>query len=351
MSPTESTNASAAGGVTPDSAARQSSAPPADGAASRSLTRKRRHGPAWHRVAEVAVRVMAASAVVSIVLIFAFVLREAVPIFWEQSDVRLVDLVSPRQWANYDAPMFIWQPVGGVAKMNIVPLFLGTLKVTLLSLLFAVPLAIGAAIFVSQFARRRVREIVKPAVELLAGIPSVVLGFFALMILATWVQDAFGLAYRLNALVAAMGLSLAVIPVIFTISEDALDAVPRQLKEASLALGARKWQTTLRVVLPAALPGIAAAVILGFGRAIGETMVVLMASGNAAVMAPFNPTSSARTVTATIASELGEVSQGDVHWRVLFLLGALLFTVTFVLNRIGVAIVARLHRKLPATSR
>ena len=355
MGQVESPDAAAAPTAVTGDDVRRSSAPPGPVDASRSLTRRRRHGPIWHRFAEVAVRVMAASALLAIVLIFAFVLREAMPIFWEplaaHGGVRLADLVSPRQWADYDAPVYIWQPVGSVAKMNIVPLFLGTLKVTVLSMLFAVPLAVGSAIFVSQFARRRMREIVKPAIELLAGIPSVVLGFFALMVLATWVQDAFGLAYRLNALVAAMGLSLAVIPVIFTISEDALDAVPHQLKEASLALGARKWQTTLRVVLPAALPGIAAAIILGFGRAIGETMVVLMASGNAAVMAPFDPTSSARTVTATIATELGEVSQGDPHWRVLFLLGVLLFIVTFVLNRIGVAVVARLHRKLTATSR
>ena len=337
--------------VTPGADERPSDASKLPVDTGRSLTRRRRHGPLWHRFAEVGVRVMAASAVLAVVLIFAFVLREAAPIFWEHSGSQLADLVSPRQWANYDAPMYVWQPVGNVPKMNIVPLFIGTLKITLLALLFSVPLAIGSAIFVSQFAPRRVREIVKPAIELLAGVPSVVLGFFALMVLATWVQGAFGLPYRLNSLVAAMGLSLAVIPVIFTISEDALDAVPRQLKEASLALGAREWQTTLRVVLPAALPGIAAAVILGFGRAIGETMVVLMASGNAAVMAPFDPTSSARTVTATIASELGEVSQGDEHWRVLFLLGAMLFAVTFVLNRIGVAVVARLHRKLTATSR
>ena len=315
---------------------------------SRSLTRRRRHGPAWHRFGELAVRVMALTAVLAIVLIFAFVLREAIPILWEDSSLHLADLFSPRQWANYDAPVYVWQPVGSVAKMNIVPLFVGTLKVTVLALFFAVPLAIGSAIFVSQYAPRRVREIVKPAIELLAGVPSVVLGFFALMLLATWVQDTLGLPYRLNALVASMGLALAVIPVIFTISEDALDAVPRELKEASLALGARGWQTTLRVVLPAALPGIAAAVILGFGRAIGETMVVLMASGNAAVMVPFDPTSSARTVTATIAAELGEVSQGDAHWRVLFMLGVMLFCVTFVLNRIGVAVVARLHRKLTA---
>jgi phosphate transport system permease protein len=138
--------------------------------------------------------------------------------------------------------------------------------------------------------------------------------------------------------------------VIFTVSEDALNAVPRDLEAAALALGARKHQVVLRVVLPAALPGIAAAAILGFGRAIGETMVVLMASGNAAVVEMFDCTTSARTVTATIASELGEVTPGDPHWRVLFLLGAMLFVITFVLNRIAVAVVTRLHRRLTGSA-
>src|SRR5690606_18462486 len=135
-------------------------------------------------------------------------------------------------------------------------------------------------------------------------------------------------------------------PVIFTISEDALQAVPRSLSDAALALGARKYQIALRVVVPAALPGIAAGVVLGFGRAIGETMIVLMASGNAAVVDAFDFGSSARTVTATIAAELGEVAQGDPHWRVLFFLGVLLFAVTFVLNLVGAIIVRRLQRKL-----
>jgi phosphate transport system permease protein len=214
-----------------------------------------------------------------------------------------------------------------------------------LSVLFAVPLSVGAAIYVSQYASRRAREILKPAIELLASIPSVVLGFFALVLLATFVQDLFGTTYRLNVLVASFGLTLAVAPLVFTISEDALSSVPTDLVHAALALGARKHQFVLRVIVPAALPGIAAAVILGLGRAIGETLIVLMASGNAAVVEIFDPTSSSRTVTATIAAELGEVTQGDPHWRVLFLLGTLLFLVTFFLNRAGAALIARLHRR------
>lgn len=309
--------------------------------------------PLVDRVAEVVIKVLASVAVLAILLIFVFIAKEAVPLFFEpaaQEEIGgLSALFSPRQWTGYDEPVFVWQPVGETGKFNIVPLFVGTLKITVVSMLIAVPLAVLAAVFVSQYAGRRGKEILKPAIELLASVPSVVLGFFALMVLATIVQRLFGLTYRLNALVAAIGLAIAIAPVIFTVAEDALSAVPRDLSTAAIALGARKHQVVLRVVLPAALPGIAAATILGFGRAIGETMVVLMASGNAAVMEVFDPTTSARSVTATIASELGEVTPGDAHWRVLFLLGSLLFVVTFVLNRIAAVVVDRLHRRLTAS--
>lgn len=308
--------------------------------------------PLAHRIGDKVIAGLAFVAIAAIVLIFTFILKEALPLIWETEAIDeiggLSALFFPREWPGYDAPEFVWQPVGSPPKLNIVPLFVGTFKVTALAMLISAPIGVGAAIFVAQYAPRPVREIVKPALELLASIPSVVLGFFALIVLASWMQSAFGLEYRLNALVAAVGMSLAVIPMVFTISEDALRAVPRHLSEASMALGARKWQTTLHVVLPAALPGIAAAVILGFGRAIGETMVVLMASGNAAVMHVFDPTTSVRTVTATIAAELGEVAQGDPHWRVLFLLGVLLFCITFAINRAGAAIIARLHQRLTA---
>lgn len=309
--------------------------------------------PLADRVAEVVIKVLASVAVLSILLIFLFIGKEALPIVWEtatQEEIGgLSALFSPRQWSGYDEPVFIWQPVGDTGKFNVVPLFVGTLKVTVVAMLIAVPFAVLAAIYVSQYAGKRGKEILKPAIELLASVPSVVLGFFALMILATLAQDLFGWTYRLNAFVAAIGLAIAIAPVIFTVSEDALSAVPRDLQTAALALGARKHQVVLRVVLPAALPGIAAATILGFGRAIGETMVVLMASGNAAVMEVLDPTTSARTVTATIASELGEVTQGDPHWRVLFLLGSMLFVVTFVLNRVAAIVVDRLQRRLTAS--
>jgi phosphate transport system permease protein len=306
--------------------------------------------PLSHRLGELAIHAMALAAVLAIALIFLFIAREALPILFDvaaQEEIGgLSALVVPRQWPGYDEPAYVWQPVGEIAKLNLVPLFVGTLKVTLLSILFAVPLAVGAAIYVSQYASRRAREVLKPAIELLASIPSVVLGFFALILLATFVQDVLGTTYRLNVIVASCGLTLAIAPLVFTISEDALSAVPKDLVHAALALGARKHQVVLRVVVPAALPGIAAAVILGVGRAIGETLVVLMASGNAAVVELFDPTTSARTVTATIAAELGEVTQGDPHWRVLFLLGTLLFVVTFFLNRAGAAVIERLHRRL-----
>lgn len=306
--------------------------------------------PTWHRVAERLIAVMALSAVVAIALIFLFVAREALPLFWEAADegLALRDLVLPRQWPGYDEPVVVWQPVGGTPKFNMIPLFVGSLKVTLLSMAMAVPIGVGCAIFVAIYAPRWLREIVKPAIELLAGVPSVVLGFFALMVVATFTQDLFGFTYRLNGFVAAVGLAMTIVPVIFTISEDAIQAVPKRLSEAAAALGARKYQIALRVIVPAAIPGITAAVILGFGRAIGETMIVLMASGNAAVVELFDFSTSVRTVTATIAAELGEVARGEAHWRILFLLGVMLFAITFVLNLFGKWATDRLHRKLTA---
>ena len=309
--------------------------------------------PLWHRIAERAIAVLALAAIAAIALIFIFIAREAIPMLWEAEfaeEVQIRDLFFAKEWRGYDEPVFVWQPVGEPAKFNVMPLFVGSLKVTLLAMLMSIPLGVGCAMFIALYAPRAVREVVKPAIELLAGIPSVVLGFFALMVVASWAQATFGFHFRLNAVVAAIGLALTIVPVIFTISEDAIQAVPNTLTEAALALGARKYQVALRVVLPAALPGIAAGVVLGFGRAIGETMIVLMASGNAAIMELFDFTTSVRTVTATIAAELGEVAQGDPHWRVLFLLGVMLFAVTFVLNIFGDVFIRRLQKKLTASS-
>ena len=213
-----------------------------------------------------------------------------------------------------------------VPKYSLMPLFLGTLKVTIIAMLFAVPLALAAAIYTAEFAPGWVREVIKPAVEMLAGFPSVVLGFFALIVLATWLQDAFDFDYRLNAVNSGIALALAVIPIVYTVCEDALGAVPRKLREASMALGATRAETTLRIVLPAALPGIFAGIVLGFGRAMGETMIVLMASGNAAITS-WSFTESVRTVSASIAAELAEVVFGSPHYRVLFFLGLLLLSI------------------------
>ncbi|MBW8864056.1 MAG: phosphate ABC transporter permease subunit PstC [Verrucomicrobia bacterium] len=253
-------------------------------------------------------------------------------------------LLQAHQWSDYDRPEYIWQPVGQIKKFNIIPLFVGTLKITLIGLLFAVPLAVGAAIYVSQLARPRVREVVKPVIEMLSGIPSVVVGFFALLVMATVLQKIFGYQTRLNAFVAGIALGCAVIPVIFSIAEDALTSVPRAYTQAALALGASRWQTAWQIVLPAAIPGVFAATVLGFGRAIGETMIVLMVC-SASVMS-WSIFDSARSITTTIAAEMAEAVSGGPHYRILFLLGAMLFAATFISNMIGDLVIHRFKTKL-----
>jgi len=227
-----------------------------------------------------------------------------------------------------------WYPVSDHPRYGLVPLFVGTLKITLIGILFAAPLAILAALFSAAFAPKWLREWVKPAIELLASFPSVVIGFFALMVMATFFQDVFGYDTRLNAFVGGVAMALAAIPIIFTVSEDALTSVPSTYTEASLALGASKWQTAFFVTLPSAVPGIFAAVLLGIGRIFGETMIALMATGNAAMIS-MNPFDSVRTLSATIGAEMAEVVFGDTHYNVLFLIGALLFIFTFTLNAIA----------------
>ena len=292
---------------------------------------------------ETAVRSSAVLVIAALVLIFVFVAKEALPLL-TSGDVHkeVTPWTMLRQQQDGE---FVWQPVSEKPKYSLPPLLVGTLKVSVVALLIAIPLAILAAIFTSEFAPQQLRELVKPVVELLAGIPSVVIGFFALMVVATWLQDAFGFIFRLNAITAGIGLSLAVIPIVFTVAEDALSAVPQTFRDGSLALGANRWQTAWRVVLPAATPGVFAACVLGFGRAIGETMIVLMASGNAAVMS-FDPRESFRSFSATIAAELGEVVYGSPHYHVLFFIGAFLFVITFLLNLAGHWYVGRLRARL-----
>ena len=254
-------------------------------------------------------------------------------------------LLEPHQWSGYDKPSYIWQPISEIRKYNIVPLIIGSLKTTLVSLLVGVPLALAAALYVSQLARPRVREIAKPVIELLSGVPSVVLGFFGLMVMATVLQKVFGYESRLNAFVAGIALGFSVIPVVFSIAEDALTSVPRSYVQAALALGASQWKAAWQVVLPAALPGVFAAVALGFGRAIGETMIVLMASGNASIVSG-SLFDSTRSITATIAAELGEAVFGGHHYRILFLIGVLLFAVTFLSNLVADLVMHRLKANL-----
>jgi phosphate transport system permease protein len=282
-----------------------------------------------------------------IALIFVFVGKEALPILTSSDvhqEVTVGSMLLPREGESLEEK-FPWQPVSNVPKYSLLPLVLGTFKVTMVALLIALPIAIIAAIFTSEFAPQLVRELIKPAVEILAGIPSVVVGFFALMVLASALQDAFGLTFRLNAITAGVGLALAVIPIVYTVTEDALSAVPQAFRDGSSALGANRWQTAWRVVLPAAWPGVFAACVLGAGRAIGETMIVLMASGNAP-MCSLDPSTSFRSFSATIAAELGEAVHGGAHYHVLFFLGAFLLVVTFMLNLAGQWYVGRLRRRL-----
>ncbi|HQF56514.1 MAG TPA: phosphate ABC transporter permease subunit PstC [Fibrobacteria bacterium] len=227
-----------------------------------------------------------------------------------------------------------WQPVGDHPKFGIPPLFAGSLKVALIAILIGAPVGILSALFTSTFAPRWAKELMKPVIEIMAGFPSVVIGFFALTILASLVQNLFGLDYRLNALVGGIAMSLAVIPLIYTLSEDSLNAIPKHYTEGSLAMGATLWETNIRVVLPAAIPGIFAAVLLGLGRAVGETMIVLMATGNAALLSP-SLVEPVRTISASIGAEMAEVVFGDPHYVMLFVLGTLLFAFSFTLNAIA----------------
>lgn len=227
-----------------------------------------------------------------------------------------------------------WVPVSEHPRFGLLGLLIGTLKVTIIAMLIAGPIAVLAALYTSCFASKRTKEIIKPIIEMLAAFPSVVIGFFALMVLATFFQDVFGYESRLNAFVGGVAMALAAIPIIYTISEDALSAIPKTFTEASLALGASKWQTAFFVILPAATPGIFAALLLGIGRVFGETMIALMATGNAALLST-NPFESVRTFAATIGAEMAETVFGETHYSVLFFIGSLLFIFSFALNAVA----------------
>lgn len=323
----------------------------------RALTRKERR--IGERIAELGIFAVATVSILAIFLIFVFVFREASPIFFgddrepsaaTQGSTTGGELEAPAPpptalpgredypVLDHDSPVKVsylwydlWQPNSEHPAYGIIPIIIGTLKTTLVSLLIATPLGIFAALYTANFAPLWVREYLKPVIELLAAFPSVVVGFFCLMTVASIVQSVFGNEIRLNAVVGGIGLSIAVIPIIYTITDDALRAVPRSLREAALALGASEWQAAYQVVLPAATPGIVAAVLLGLGRAFGETMIALMATGNGQVLG-WDLFVSVRTFAATIGAEMGEVVTGSPHYQVLFFLGVLLFIFSFVIN-------------------
>lgn len=228
-----------------------------------------------------------------------------------------------------------WNPTSPVKEgYGILSMVVSTFMVTIGALVIAIPIGIGAAAYLSDVAHWRVREIVKPIVEILAGIPSVVIGFLGIVLFGPIIAKIFGTSNGLNAVNGSLLLAIMALPTIISISEDSLNAVPKAYSEASLGLGANRWQTLIRVKLPASLSGIIAAVMLGMGRAIGETMTVMMVTGNAPAF-PKGFLSSIRTMTATIAIELGEVPYYTTHYYALFAVGFVLFIITFFVNMIS----------------
>ncbi|MEO5893491.1 MAG: phosphate ABC transporter permease subunit PstC [Ferruginibacter sp.] len=227
-----------------------------------------------------------------------------------------------------------WNPENVNGKYSIFPLLISTGLVSLGSMLIAVPLGIFTAAFLSELAPPKLQAILKPAIEMLAAIPSVAIGFLGIVLVGPGIAKIFGIQNGLNALNGSILLSVMALPTIITISEDAINAVPKSYREASLALGANKWATLFKVVIPAATPGLIAAVMLGLGRALGETMTVLMATGNAAAL-PRGFLDSVRTITATIAIEMGEVPYQTTHYFALFAIAAILFLITLSINLLG----------------
>ncbi|MEG0601776.1 MAG: phosphate ABC transporter permease subunit PstC [Mucinivorans sp.] len=233
-----------------------------------------------------------------------------------------------------------WFPTAQPAPLfGVLPLVLGTLLVSFFAILLALPLALAVAIYMGELASPRMRSILKPIVELLSGIPSVVYGFFGLVVVVPLIQQVFGLPVGETALAGSIILAIMALPTIITVAQDAISTVPRATKEASLALGASHLQTITKVTLPYCVSGIMAAAVLGIGRAIGETMAVLMVTGNAAIM-PTTLLEPVRTIPATIAAELGEAPSGGAHYQALFMLGAILFVITLIIS-ISVEIISR----------
>jgi len=264
------------------------------------------------------IRITGYSSILFVLLIMFFLLREGLPAL---SSTPLKSLFSVR-----------WYPIEGY--FGILPLILGSLLVTLAATLIALPFGIGTAVFLSEVAPPWLRDILKPIIEILAGIPSVVLGFIGILVFVPFVREFFNIPTGLTGFTGAILLAMISIPTIVSVAEDALNTVPSSYRQAALALGATEWQTIWNVTLPAARSGVLTAVMLGIGRSMGETMAVMMVTGNAPVMplqlnSLFEPV---RTMTATIASEMGEVATGSQHYQVLFLIGIVLFLLSLVIN-------------------
>lgn len=260
-----------------------------------------------------------ATTIVVVLLIFVFLLKDALPVLKTEP---LSELLFGRDW----------YPLSDVFGM--VPLIAGSLLVTAGAIVIGVPVGIAAAVYIGEIATPRIREILKPTVETLAAIPSIVIGFLGYMLLAPWLKQIFNLPTGLTALAGSIMLAFMAMPTIISISEDALASVPKDYRAGSLALGASQWQTIYRVVVPAAKSGIVAAVMLGIGRAIGETMTVLMVTGNAALI-PHSFLQPVRTMTATIGLEMGETVRYSPHYHALFAVGAVLFLMTFFINLVA----------------
>jgi phosphate transport system permease protein len=277
------------------------------------------------------IRISGYSAIIFVVMIFFFLLSEGLPTLGE---VSLASLINTR-----------WYPIEGY--FGLLPLISGSFIVTLGAALVAIPVGIGTAIFIAEIAPRWIREILKPLVEILGGLPSVVLGFLGIIILSPALRQLLDLPTGLTAFTGSLLLGGIAIPTIVSVAEDALDSVPRSYRDAALALGATQWQTIWRVTLPAAKSGVLTAIMLGIGRSIGETMAVMMVTGNAPVMphgvnALFSP---ARTMTATIAAEMGEVANASTHYHVLFLIGIILFLISLFINVTASLVVFRQRKR------
>lgn len=291
----------------------------------------------WHNLSETliewVIRLCGISAIICVFGIFFFVFREGADLLFHRFDI--VQFLFSQEW---------YPTSQSHIRYGVLALIAGTASVTVLAMLIAVPFGLGAAIFVSEFCGPKMKEALKITIELLAAIPSVVWGFIGLTVMNPLIITVFHAPIGLNVLNGGIILALMSVPIIVSIAEDALKAVPDSYREAGLALGATRWQLIYRVLLPAAKNGLLAAVLLGVGRAVGETMAVLMATGHA-VKIPTSLLDSVRTLTATIAAELGEAPMHSDHYQVLFIIGILLFSLTFAVNLIADLIVKGFRNK------